>query len=204
MLDQLLRKNVPLGFLKKAHRLFWGWLKPLKKPRMLWGYKDSTGSWRPQTRISDTSLLIQPKNIHIADKVFVWHYTILDGSGGLYIGEGSQIGAWVGLFTHSSHIAIRLYGNHYTEVSDKIAFQIKPITIGRFVFVGAGARVLPGVTIGDGALIASGALVTKDIPAFKIASGSPAKIQGDVHEIDRQYLDSPEIEKWYYEWQERV
>ena len=91
----------------------------LKAPRMIWGYLDSTGELRSRTRISDTVFMYYPERIRISDNVFVWHYTILDGTGGLEIGEGSQIGAWVGIFTHSSHIAIRIYGNHYQEIPEQ-------------------------------------------------------------------------------------
>jgi len=51
----------------------------------------------------------------------------------------------------------------------------KPIIIGNDVWIGAGARVLAGVTIGDGAIVAAGAVVTKDVPPYAIVGGVPAK-----------------------------
>lgn len=178
-------------------------IRKLKAPRMVWGYRDSTGNFRKRTRISDTVFLYHPEKIRIANKVFVWHYTILDGTGGLEIGEGTQIGAWVGVFTHSSHIAIRLYGNHYQEVPefDKKGYPISPVKIGKYVFVGAGAKILPGVTIGDGALISAGAIVTKKVGKFEIVSGNPAEVIGDTRSIDKRYLTDPQINEWYHEWQ---
>ena len=179
-------------------------IRALKAPKMVWGYRDSNGALRTRTRISDTALIHRPERISIADNVFVWHYTILDGTGGLEIGEGSQIGAWVGLFTHSSHISIRLYGDHYQEVleSDKVALQISPVTIGRYVFVGAGAKVLPGAVIGDGALISAGAMVSGTVDRFQIVSGSPAKVIGDTRKLDLRFLKDPQISEWYRQWQE--
>jgi acetyltransferase-like isoleucine patch superfamily enzyme len=175
-----------------------------KAPRMIWGFKDCTGSRRPRTRISDTVFFYHPERIEIADNVFIWHYTILDGTGGIRIGEGSQIGAWVGIFTHSSHIAIRIYGNHYQEVpeTEKQGYPIAPVQIGKYVFVGAGAKILPGVSIGDGALISSGAIVTKDVANFAVVSGNPAEVVGNTIEMDEKYLEDPQIREWYFEWQE--
>ena len=176
----------------------------LKQPRMLWGYQDASGLWRVRTRISDTVFLYHPERIFIEEDVFVWHYTILDGTGGLHIGQGSQIGAWVGIFTHSSHVAIRLYGHHYQGIpeDEKIAFSIEPIKIGRFVFVAAGAKILPGVVIGDGALIAAGSVVSENVESFQIAAGNPATIVGDTRKIDQRHLQThPELRSWYEEWQ---
>lgn len=177
----------------------------IKAPRMVWGYRNSTGEWQPRTRISDTVFMYHPEKIRIADNVFVWHYTILDGTGGLEIGEGSQIGAWVGIFTHSSHIAIRIYGNHYQEVleHEKKGYPIASVQIGKYVFIGAGAKILPGVTVGDGSLISAGAIVTSDIGEFEIVNGNPAKVIGDTRRLDKRYLKNPQLNDWYEEWQKK-
>jgi acetyltransferase-like isoleucine patch superfamily enzyme len=190
--------------LRRSMRL-WGerMMRRLKAPRMIWGYRDASGDWRPKTRISDTVFFYHQENIRVGDNVFVWHYTILDGAGGLDIGEGTQIGAWVGIFTHSSHISIRLYGRHYqdTPESEKKGYIVSPVTIGKYVFVGAGSTIFPGVKVGDGALVSAGALVTKDVAPFAIVSGHPAKIVGDTRSLDEQFLDDPIIKSWYEEWQ---
>jgi len=177
----------------------------IKTPRMVWGYQDSNGEWRPRTRISDTIFMYHPEKIRISDNVFIWHYSILDGTGELEIGEGSQIGAWVGVFTHSSHIAIRIYGNHYQEVSEqgKKGYPISNVKIGKYVFVGAGAKILPGVTIGRGALIATGSIVSKNVGEFEIVSGNPAKVIGDTRRLDKHYLKDPQLMEWYNEWQKK-
>jgi acetyltransferase-like isoleucine patch superfamily enzyme len=174
-----------------------------KPPKMIWGFKDSTGTWRPRTRISDTVFFYHREKIEIDDNVFIWHYTILDGTGGIKIGEGTQIGAWVGIFTHSSHVAIRIYGNHYQEVpeNEKKGYPIAPVRIGKFVFVGASSKILPGISIGDGALISAGAIVTKDVANFDVVSGNPAEVVGNTRDIDKKYLEDPLINEWYTEWQ---
>ncbi|WP_286202790.1 DapH/DapD/GlmU-related protein [Burkholderia sp. THE68] len=53
----------------------------------------------------------------------------------------------------------------------------RPIRIGRNVWIGAGAIILPGVTIGDDALIGAGSIVTRDVPAGMTAVGNPARIR---------------------------
>lgn len=53
------------------------------------------------------------------------------------------------------------------------------VILGDRVWIGYGALVMPGVTIGDGAVVAAGALVTKDVPAYAIVGGNPAKVIGE-------------------------
>jgi acetyltransferase-like isoleucine patch superfamily enzyme len=177
----------------------------IKTPRMVWGYQDSDGEWRPRTRISDTVFMNHPERIRIGDNVFIGHYTILDGTGYLEVGEGSQLAAWNGIYTHSSHIAIRIYGNHYQEVpeQEKKGYPVSSVKIGKYVFVGAGAKILPGVTIGKGALVAAGAIVSKDVGEFEIVSGNPAEVIGDTRKLDKRYLKDPQLMEWYNEWQKK-
>jgi len=177
-------------------------LREFKAPRMLWGFESQNGEYHTKTRISDTACFYHPESIKIADNVFVWHYTILDGTGGLEIGEGTQVGAWVGIFTHSSHIAIRIYGMHYQDVPEreKRGYPIAPVKIGKYVFIGAGSKILPGVTIGDGALISAGSIVNHDVGDFEIVAGNPAKVIGNTNKLDSEYLQDPQLKRWYDEW----
>lgn len=81
------------------------------------------------------------------------------------IGEG---------FTCGRDVVIRSYDGHtICEEGFKVS---APIKIGNHVWVGQGATILKGVTIGDGAIIAAGAIVTKDVPAYCIVAGLPAKV----------------------------
>ena len=179
-----------------------------RRPRMVYGLRDADGTLRPDSRMSDSVTVYRPENVRIGDHVFVWHHSILDGTAGIEIGEGCQIGAWVGIFSHSSHVAIRLYGRHYADVpeTEKAGYHRAPVKIGRFVFVGSGAAILPGVSIGDGAVVGAGAIVSKDVPAYAIVSGNPAKVVGDARTLDKFHLAAPGLDprvaEWHRDWQE--
>jgi len=203
MLGRVLRMVIPVGLRHALRRKFDFTVRRFKAPRMLWGYQDSSGAWRPRTRISDTVFFYHPERIKIGDNVFVWHYTILDGTGELTIEDGCQIGAWVGIFTHSSHIAIRLYGNHYQEVPEhlKKGCSIEAVTIGKYSFIGAGSKIFPGVKIGKGVLVSAGSIVTHSVEDYAIIAGSPAEVIGDTRRLDKHYLKEPQIMVWYEEWQ---
>lgn len=198
LLKMTVPKSVKLFLRKRLNAL----VRKIKAPKMLWGFEDPTGEYRKKTRISDTVFFYHPENIKIADNVFIWHYSILDGTGGLEIGEGTQIGAWVGVFTHSSHIAIRIYGNHYQEIpeGDKKGYPIASVKIGKYVFIAAGSKILPGVSIGDGALISAGSVVNRNVDEFEIVAGNPAKVIGSTKNLDSKFFNDPQLKTWYDEW----
>lgn len=84
------------------------------------------------------------------------------------IGERCQIASNVSLETNTHEIYER-DGIHRKRIQ-------KPITIHNDVWIGANALILPGVTIGENAIVAGGAVVTKDVPAHVLVGGSPARI----------------------------
>jgi acetyltransferase-like isoleucine patch superfamily enzyme len=172
------------------------------KPFMVYGYYDkSENKFRKFTRISSTAVLSDDKKISIGDNCWIWHHSILDGSNGIKIGKGVQIGAWVGIFTHSSHVAIRLHGENYLRVDrdDRVGYVRGPVTIGDYTFIGAGAKILPGVAIGHGCVISAGAMVTKDVPDNAIVAGNPARVIGDVMDLDKDFFEIDEVREHYFD-----
>jgi acetyltransferase-like isoleucine patch superfamily enzyme len=167
---------------------------------MVYGYKNkSTKTFHKNTRVSSTTLITYKENVEIGDNVWIWHHTIIDGIGGVKIGNGSHIGSWVGIFSHSAHIAIRLLGEKYiyTDVSGRVGYEIKETIIDEYVFIGSGSIILPGVKIGRGSVIAAGSVVNKDVPEYSIVVGNPAETKGNVHIWDRMFFNIDSIRESY-------
>ena len=93
--------------------------------------------------------------------------------GGITIGDGAFIG-------HNVVIATL---NHDFDPKERSTTHPSKVVIGKNVWIGANATVVPGVTIGDNSIIAAGAVVTKDVPPNVIAGGVPAKV---IKSIDRK------------------
>ena len=188
----------PFGRFISAFQRFLG---SLFGPFMVYGYRDfPTGKFRPKTRISSSAVMLGRRNISIADNCWIWHFSIIDGSCGLSIGEGVQIGAWVGIFTHSSHIAIRLYGDDYFNhsYSERKGYVRGSVSIGDYTFIGAGAKIMPGVFVGRGCVISALSVVTKNIPDYSVVAGNPARVIGNTHDMDKPFLSDEEIALTYY------
>jgi acetyltransferase-like isoleucine patch superfamily enzyme len=196
----------PRGGLRRlVSKMIQPYVRRLKAPRMIYGFLDASGVWRPLTRISDTASIHRPERVTVEDNVYVGHYCLLDGTAGLTLEEGVQLAAWVGVYTHSSHIAVRLYGRHYQEVSeDELkGYERRPTTIGRYAFVGAHSTILPGADVGEGAVVAAGSVVTEPVGPWQIVAGAPARVVGDTRRLDEPYLADPVLAGWYAEWQQR-
>lgn len=156
--------------------------------RMVYGYIDKEGVYLRKTRISNTAYIFAEDQLSIADNVFVGHFSVLDATFGLTIEEGCQIGFFTGVFTHSSHDAIRLYGRMYMDAADKVAYHTAPVHIGAYTFVGAHATILPGTVLGKGCIVSAYSLVSGEFPDFSIISGNPAKVVGSVQGSDQRLL----------------
>jgi acetyltransferase-like isoleucine patch superfamily enzyme len=109
----------------------------------------------------------------IGPGTWIGAFTVIDGSGGLVIGAGCDISCGVHIYTHSS-VRRCVSGRRYTEV------ERQATRIGDRVFLGANAVVNMGVTIGDEAVVAAGAVVTRDVPARTVVAGVPARPVADV------------------------
>ena len=106
------------------------------------------------------------KNISIGRDVFINSGCHFQDQGGIVLGDGCMIGHNVVLATINHDLCpAENRKNHYA-----------PIRIGNHVWIGSNATVLSGVTIGDWAVVAAGAVVTKDVPSLTVVGGVPAKI----------------------------
>ena len=104
------------------------------------------------------------KKIEIGDHTIVGWYCYLDGRGGLRIGDHVNISSYVLLIT----------GTHDAQ-DPAFPAVFKPIQIGNRAWLATRSMVLPGVTIGEGAVVAAGAVVTRDVPPYTIVGGVPAR-----------------------------
>ena len=96
----------------------------------------------------------------------------MQDQGGIYIEDNALIG----------HNACLLTLNHNEDPQKRANLHPAPIKIGKGAWLGSNVTVLPGITIGDGAIIAAGAVVTKDVEANTIVAGIPAKVVRKVNE----------------------
>lgn len=106
------------------------------------------------------------KNIHVGKNVFINSGCRFQDQGGIIIADDVLIG----------HNVVLATLNHDIDPRKRSDIYPAPIVIGKKVWIGANATILPGVTIGDGAIIAAGAVVTKDVPENVIVGGVPAKV----------------------------
>ncbi len=118
----------------------------------------------PGSAIHMWANFFQPKNITIGQDTIVGDHTFLDGRAKLTIGNHVSIASQV-LIYNSEH---DIHSPNFDPLEE-------PVEIGDYVFIGARAIILPGVKIGKGAVVAAGAVVTKDIPEMAIVGGVPAK-----------------------------
>ena len=106
-------------------------------------------------------------NIHLEDGVFLNFNCVLLDVCTIHIGARTQIGPAVQIYTadHPRDPAVRHQGLE----------NGKPVRIGSDVWIGGGAILLPGITVGDGGVIGAGSVVTRDVPPGATVAGCPAR-----------------------------
>ena len=102
--------------------------------------------------------------IKIGDNVFINSNSLLMARGGITIEDDVMLAA-----------NVQLLSNNHDEY-DRQVLTCKPIHIKKGAWIGAGASILPGVTIGEYAIVGAGAIVTKDVGDYGVAVGVPAKV----------------------------
>ena len=110
----------------------------------------------------------------IGDSVSIGAFNHITCTNRIVIGDGVLTGKFVTV-TDNSH-GNTDYDSLHIKPNDRDVVSKGPVVIGNNVWIGDKATILPGVTIGDGAIIAANAVVTKDVPAYSVAAGNPARI----------------------------
>ena len=103
------------------------------------------------------------KNVTIGNNVSIMYNLLCMAGGGVFIEDGALIAANCSLISN----------NH--DFYERAILTCKPVVIKRNAWIGAGSTILPGVTIGENAIVAAGSVVTKDVAANTVVGGVPAK-----------------------------
>jgi len=112
--------------------------------------------------------------LSLGDRVGLSSSTIVAGNS-IEIGEDTILGAGSMVLDNDFHAP----GPGFSWLTE-YSKNSKPVKIGRGCFIGARSIILKGVTLGDRVVIGAGSVVTKDVPAFSIAAGNPARIVGTI------------------------
>lgn len=128
----------------------------------------------PSTSISLPFQTDFGRHIRLGKDIFINKDAFFVDLGGIDIEDKVLIGPCVTLITV----------NHILDPVKRRGLVVKPIRIMRNAWLGAGVTVLPGVTIGENAVVAANSTVTKDVPANTIVAGTPARILKSLSELD--------------------
>lgn len=129
--------------------------------------RDVLGSVGEDVRIEGLFHAAYARNMHLGDRVYLNAGCVVLDTARVEIGAGTLIGPAVQIYCaeHSQDRKERAAG---LEIA-------KPVTIGREVWIGGAAIILPGVTIGDGAIVGAGSVVTRDVAGGTSVVGNPAR-----------------------------
>ena len=117
-----------------------------------------------------------PRNIVIGDDSILGEGIVLDGRAQLTIGNHVDIAS-----------GVMIYNSEHDTENEYFQAENKPVIIEDYVFIGPRAIILPGIKIGKGAIVAAGAVVTKEVAPYAIVGGVPAKIIGERKNINLNY-----------------
>ena len=124
------------------------------------------------TEIDESTTIFPPfytnfgRSISLGKNVFINHSCSFLDIGGITIEDDVQIGPRVNLTSE----------NHPLDPQDRKTLLLGAILIRRNAWIGAGATILPGVTVGENAVVAAGAVVSRDVPRDAVVAGIPAKV----------------------------
>ena len=119
------------------------------------------------------------KHVHFGKNIYAnFNLTLVDDTH-IYVGDYTMFGPNVTVASAGHPIL--------PELREKAYQYNAPVKIGKNCWVGAGAIIIPGVTIGDNTVIGAGSVVTKDIPPNVVAVGNPCRVLREINEYDKKY-----------------
>lgn len=125
---------------------------------------------------------------HFGNNIYAnFNLTLVDDTH-IYVGDYTMFGPNVTVATAGHPILpeLREQGYQYNA----------PVKIGKNCWIGAGALILPGVTVGDNVVIGAGSVVTKDLPSDVVAVGNPCRVMREINEHDKIYYFKNRKIKW--------
>lgn len=148
----------------------------------LWGAKIGSGC-----AIHHGLQVRSARKLRIGDDVFVAENVVLDARGGLIIGPHTSINSGSQIWTAQHDIS-----------SQDFAFRSKAVWIGRRVWICSRSLVLPGVKIGNGAVVGAGSVVPKDLESWTMNAGSPARKIKERERVDAYLLNASRNKVWWW------
>lgn len=123
-------------------------------------------------------ILLRKIGCHVGKGVFIGDYVRVDcgHADEITIEDSVSIASGTRLLCHQRDFSNYRVGDDYM----KLGYIVKPIVLKKGCLIGMESFVMPGVTVGEGAIVGAGSLVTKDIPAWTIAAGRPAKVLKEI------------------------
>ena len=113
-----------------------------------------------------------PERLVLGNHVSIGRDGYLQARGGITIGDHSVLGSRVVVLSHNhNYLDPRCLPYDEEEI-------VRPVVLGRYVWVGMGSMICPGTTVGDAAVVLMGSVITKDVPPMAIVQGNPATIVG--------------------------
>ena len=130
-----------------------------------------------------------PQNISIGDNVSIQRDCNMSANGNISIGNGVIISHCVDIFTGEHNYNSK--DLKYLPFDER--YNCEQVIVEDYVWIGSHVIIMPGVRIGEGAIIGAGSIVTKDVPPKAVAAGNPAKVISYRDETRYEYLKQQDM-----------